>query len=314
MARQPVLTDGGEPLHPLAFNGFDLSDAWLTVNDHVLIRLAQHLYLKRDGGEQEPMGAAPGQFRFACIFLGDGWSKRYISLIAAIRRQPRGSLTHPILGELRVACQGISDATCDPGAELNAIRFSISFVEDAVDTALSVDTYEGPATRASAVTDLNDQLTTATASYAATATAAVTSLTTASAAYALAASEAATAVVPDASLAVKLQAVRTQADATIAALLDDTIAATVPSRAAPAMLLAEQVLDACNQLQESVLRITPALIAYTVQGATTLPALATRLYGRDGIARTAEILVNNQIPNPAAIPAGTVLRVAVPTV
>ena len=53
-----------------------------------------------------------------------------------------------------------------------------------------------------------------------------------------------------------------------------------------------------------------------MRSTTHVAVLATRLYGATGVARIDEILANNpgRIANPAAIEAGTALRVAPPTI
>src|SRR5438128_2010798 len=93
----------------------DLEGALVVWNDAIGIRLARHSYLKRDGAEQEPMGAEPGRFTMRLALMGAAWASNYRTLVAAIRQDPRGLLVHPLLGNLRVACTGISDASSEPG-------------------------------------------------------------------------------------------------------------------------------------------------------------------------------------------------------
>src|SRR5437867_436158 len=136
MANQPVLTDAAA----FRFKDLDLSGNLVSWNDRIGLRLAVHQYLKRDGAEVEPMGAEPGRFTMRLCFLGAEWAKQYRALVASIRKDPKGQMVHPLLGTLRVACEGISDAAVVPATERDSINLVASFVEDAVDaTTISGD-------------------------------------------------------------------------------------------------------------------------------------------------------------------------------
>src|SRR5579871_925418 len=155
-----ILTDA----YPLKFKDLDLSGALVSWNDKIGIRLATHRYLKRDGAENEPMGADPGEFRMRLVFVGPDWAKRYRELVTSIRQEPRGLMVHPLLGKVRVACQ-TSVGDVDPPRQRDTIQITLSFIEDAIDTALVVDDQEGPAAKQQKVTDNNNALTTAAAKY-----------------------------------------------------------------------------------------------------------------------------------------------------
>ena len=80
------------------------------------------------------------------------------------------------------------------------------------------------------------------------------------------------------------------------------------------MSLAVELYAACVQLDVALAATRPPLINYTLAGSTNLFVLAARLYpGQDATLRAQDILALNRIPNPFAIPAGTVLRLARPT-
>src|SRR5439155_894147 len=70
---ESVLTDA----YHCTWKDIDLSGALLSWNDKIAIRIAMHRYLKRDGGEAEPMGAEPGAFTMRFVFMGRDWAKRY---------------------------------------------------------------------------------------------------------------------------------------------------------------------------------------------------------------------------------------------
>src|SRR6516165_5440145 len=101
-----ILTDTAS----FRFKEMDLAGNLVSWNDAIRIRLAVHVYLKRDGAEIEPMGAEPGRFSMRLCFLGANWAKQYRAFVASIRQDPKGQMVHPLLGTLRVACEGIADA------------------------------------------------------------------------------------------------------------------------------------------------------------------------------------------------------------
>src|SRR5262249_23506956 len=55
------------------FKDLDLEGFLVGWNDTIGIRLARHSYLKRDGAEQEPMGAEPGRFTMRIALMGASW-------------------------------------------------------------------------------------------------------------------------------------------------------------------------------------------------------------------------------------------------
>jgi len=93
-------------------------------------------------------------------------------------------------------------------------------------------------------------------------------------------------------------------------------AATNDAVTYPAILNIELVLDACNQLADSIKSVKPVLSPWQVPATTTLLSIAQTFYGRDAATRMDEIRINNigKIPNPAAVQSGTLLLMAPPTV
>jgi prophage DNA circulation protein len=293
------------------FKDLDLSGNLVSWNDKIGMRLAVHQYLKRDGGEVENMGSEPGRFVMRLCFLGDQWAKQYRALVAAIRQDPRGQMVHPLLGTLRVACEGISDAAVSPAAERDSINLSISFVEDAVDATVVAEGFVGPAARQGQISSLATQVTTAISQIASAASAGAV-LTGAAISFAAAAVAAASSDTPDPSLDQKIAGVVTSASAAITAVRADPRAGTDATTYALVALI-EQLQAECMALAEAVAASKPTIVAYVVAGTTDIATLAARLYGADALARVDELLTLNRIPDPHAIPAGMVLRVAAPT-
>ena len=92
------------------------------------------------------------------------------------------------------------------------------------------------------------------------------------------------------------------------ALID---AAPSPAGAAEAVGSVEELASSCYVLQEALLAARPPTITVTVSELTDLVTFCVRRYpdDPDPIARAFDVAGMNRIPNPAAIPAGTLLRV-----
>ena len=293
--------------------------AW---NHRIAIRLANHEYLKRDGGEQEPMGAAAGRFSYRCFFIGPDCTAQYNNLVLKVRQNPRGPLIDPRLGQLNAACEGL-DASEDAETAPDCIEFDIRFVEDAVDTALASEQQLGPRQYAAQVTDslttLTDLVDARFLGNPVTSFQAVTgylqTLTLAATAHTTAALASIASTVPDPALQQLLGAVARQQDLFLAALTD-TLSYTLesPVSLTPYQAQARSVYSGCQQLQDSITALKPPVILYPVGAAMTLAAVAQTLYGQDARGRVSEIRSLNRIMTPYWIPAGTVLRVAAPMV
>lgn len=306
----PVLTD----VSAFRFKDMDLSGSLVSWNDVLRLRLAVHQYLKRDGAEVEPMGAEPGRFTMRLCFLGADWAKRYRAFVASIRKDPRGQLVHPILGTFRVACEGVSDAAVVPASERDSINLTTTFVEDAVDTTIAAESLPGPAARQGAIADRAAkllQLVGIVGAFAPLVSAAAT-LAGAASSFAAAAVHAASTDTPDPSLDRRLDDVATAARAAADAALANTTVASDASRY-QVLTAIEQLRAECLALADAVAASKPALVVYVVPGTTDVATLAAMLYGKDARGRIDELLTLNRIADPHAIPAGTVLRVAAPT-
>ena len=273
-------------------------------------RLAIHEFLKRDGAAIEYMGRAPRRFKMSLVFVGADWRKRYVNLLASIDNDPKGLLVHPLLGKVRVACEGVDGSNVDVSRELDTISVPLTFVEDAVDTQLeaTAEDKQSVSAKQALVTTRTSELSTNAAKFTTAATKvalAVSSATT----YAAAAQAAALASTPDPTLATKLGDVQEACKDVRAAVLADPVA-TSAALAFPAIASAEQVYDACLQLAAAADALRPPTITFTVPQTMHVASLAARLYGKDGSRRIDENLTLNRITNPAAIPGGTVLLVA----
>lgn len=292
-------------------------------NHRIAIRLASHEYLKRDGGEQEPMGAAVGRFAYHCVIIGPDATARYNNLVLAIRQNPRGILIDPRLGRIQAACEGIESSE-SPESGIDTIEFDIRFVEDAVDTALAAALPLGPSQYAAQAEDSFtslDQLVDArflgnpVPSFQAL-LGRVEALGRTMSAYTTAALASLETDSPDPALAQMLGTVQAAQDRVLLAL-----AATLPYTLEPDVSLtpyraqARQVYASCLQLQDSVAALKPPVILFPVATAMSLAQVAVALYGKDARAKVPELRsLNRRIPTPYWIPQGTVLRAVAPQV
>lgn len=291
--------------------------------DDLPIRLAQYEYLKRDGGEQEPMGAGVKAFTFRCIFMGPDCGRRYQSLAASVQKEPRGQLVHPRLGTFNVACRGIKGRE-SPAFAIDTIEFTIEFVENQVDQSIQGDTQFGPQKRASQVSDAIDQAATAANRivanrianqvYAA-AVAAVTTMNQWAEKFRALSLEIAQSDTPDTSLSKLLANVLEKRDLALVAL-DATLTKTLEPSVAltDARTACYIAYAACVQLYQAVLAQKPPIVFYTVPTAQPLNQILVRIYGAGAKAKRPEAFLLNRIPTPHWIPAGVVLRFVSPVV
>lgn len=303
-----VLTDAKS----FRWKDLDLAGNLMSWNDRIGMRLAVHQYLKRDGAEVEPMGAEPGRFTMRLCFLGENWAKQYRALVATIRKDPRGQMVHPLLGTMNVACEGIPDASVVPGQERDSINLTIVFVEDQVDAQVLSDDSPGPAARKAKIVSIASQV--SAISQAAAWGQTAVNLTTAAISFAVAAESAAASLSDaDVTLDGQLGVVATSSEDAEDAIADDSTY-TTPAASFVALSVVEQLYAECLDMLDAVAATKPLILTYTVPAQTDVASIAARLYGKDGLGRMDEILVLNRIANPYAIPAGTVLQVATPTI
>lgn len=320
MAKKNLLTDTKE----FRFKSIALAGFLVSWNDALAERVAEHNYLKRDGAEQELMGSAAARFTMRLCFLGEKWADEYRKLVAEVRKDPRGLLVHPVLGEIQVVCLGIT-GDVNPSQALDTIEITISFAEDALDKNFSTDAQQTPATKASEADDSATAVTAAVGALAAVSTIAgppvnasvslaieakAAALTSAVTTYTAAALQASLAAAPDLTLDQRLADVATATDALLETLLDDDTRHDCNKY--EALATAELVYSDCLELHDSIAALRPFIISYTVPSKTTLATVISTLYTSDAEQHAAEIGLLNRIPNPAAIPGGTVLRVVAP--
>lgn len=302
----------------LALNG--VLTAW---NDSIKIRLAVHEYLKRDGGEVEPMGAAPGRWSFRCSFVGADCTTRYRNLVATVRREPRGEIVHPRLGTIKVGCEGVQSSE-DPSAAIDVIDFIIDFVEDAVDTAVVSDDEVGPQIRATEARQWADFATSAIAkingehianSVWAAIVAAQATYNDHVQSFAGRVDEATQSTAQPPDLGKLLENIKELRDDTLTDLTkilvytQESDVSLTEIRTAIYLAYA-----ACLQAYNALIAEKPPIVDYVVPTAMPLTVIAVTLYGRDARGRLPEIMTLNRVQTPYWIPQGTRLRVVAPVV
>ncbi len=315
---QSVISNGSS----FQFKDFVLQGILTRWNHRIGIRLASHEYLKRDGGEQEPMGAAVGRFSYSCVIIGPDATARYNNLVLSVRQNPRGILVDPRLGRISAACEGI-DASEDAENAVDTIEFDIRFAEDAVDTAIASEQPVSPnaysANVLNSITSLTDLVDARFLGNFATSFRAVVALlpvyTAAATAYTTAALASIQSASPDPTLTQLLGAVRVQQDAFLAALTATLAYSLEPDVSlTPYRAEARAIYDGCVQLQDSISALKPPIILYPVTTAMPLTQVAVALYGKDAKAKVPELRSLNRIAVPYWIPQGTILKAVAPVV
>lgn len=275
-------------------------------------RIAVHEYLKRDGAEIEFMGNSPNKFTYTLEFVGSDWRAQYLAIVSRVQKQPKGVLIDPVVGRVKVACEGFDGANFNLGQAGNAYTAPISFISDEVDPeSFATEKTNSVNVRVSDVTDAIATFQLAAAPFT-TAAAQVLALATSAASYADAAASSSNNNAPDASLDTRLGTVAADTEAATAAIEADP-ANVRAADAFDAVSAAEQVHSGCLLVAEAIDSARPVVIAYTVPADTGIIALCARLYGTRADDQIEQVLVLNRIPNPALILSGTVLRVPTPT-
>ena len=290
----------------------DLHRWCVGVSDQLLSRIARHVYLKRDGAEKEPMGAGDGAYRLRLNIVGNDVAAQYRAIVIYCRDNPQGTLTHALLGELKVACEGVESADLDIASARNAVSLSIKFTDDAVDAAITANDTLGATTAAG---DLSAQATSLTTI--GTTVTAVAALTSDAASKATALVSAALGVYRATTGTTSLDKQVGDVKTSAAALEEGVLASDAYSNDAErfdAIDAARRTHAAALALQEAVQRTGPRIVSYMVPATMPLSAIAVQLYGKDGAAHLDELRRLNRITNPFAVAGGTVLQVAQPTV
>ncbi len=281
----------------------------VAISDSLKNRIAKHSYLKRDGSEKEPMGADDGVFRFRLELVGDDCTATYRAIAAYLRKYPRGSLFHPLLGQIQVASEGVDGGEWNAGS-VNLVSVALTFSEDALDAAIAVNAIPSPATQQAAVATSTATLTTTASAWSTLAStiALVSTVVTKATAYAQVAIRVYQSGNLTDQLGLLLNGVKSATQALAIALpLDGTIANE--ARRAQIVIAAEQSYASCLRMQYSILAIRQVAQPFTVQGTMTAGAVASRVFPGTGASRVDQILALNRIPNPYAIPPGTRLKV-----
>lgn len=308
MAQQPYAGTYALRFTPLGAAGdgsIDLSAALVSHSSAWPIRMASHRYLKRDGAQQEPMGADAAKATYRLTFVGPTMAADLRSLLATIRQQPRGLLVDPIFGQLQVACTGISDVTRDLRSSRNAVDVTIGFEEDSLDTTVQVDLLDSPAASAARVTARLRIVSTAT-DFPVSIAGVVSRVNL----FLSAVSSAASGIV-DLTLAAKLAASGRAIDVAVAEALANPV--STGARAYSSVSRLVDLYAACIAADRAVARSRPAPQTYTVDGPVSVFALAARLYGAaQAQQKAAEIMAANRISDPLWIPAGTTLTISKP--
>lgn len=306
------------------FKDIELHESAEGWEDDLPIRLASYEYLKRDGGEQEPMGAGLKTFTFRCCFLGPDCGSRYQALARSVQQEPRGKLVHPRLGTFDVACRGIKGRE-DPSREIDSINFTIEFIENQVDQSIQLDSQFGTQKRAADVTDSLSDAATAVSNilsnhiantvYAAV-TAARVAMTKAMERFRDLAVESSQIEAPDPTLDKMLEVTKQRRDEALDALakvLTYTLESDVSLTDARTAIYLSYA--ACIQLYSAVLASKPPIIEHTVTTAMPLTSIALNLYGSEARSKMEEIyLLNPNLRMPHWVAAGTMLRVVAPQV
>lgn len=320
---------------PLGQQTLVLHGALESLDHEIPIRLATFEYLKRNGGEVEPMGAGQKKFSYKCSFVGPASltkggpqltpGSRYNQLVAAIIQQPRGQLIDPRLGKVSVGCLGLK-AHEEPARAVDMVDFTISFAEDSVDVALAAESQVVPQQQGGRVLSINTEfgeaVDVAFSAYLYSKSAVITSvivtkelLTTASASFVSAATAAAQTDIQDLSLVSMLGAVQIHQTAFISALAASFSFTLLPSLALTGLEVQARSIYAENlRLYYAVQAQKPPLVSFTLPIMMTLNVLLTRLYGKTARAKKPGFLLLNRVPSPFAIPGGRSVLIEAPTI
>jgi len=304
---QPVVSDW----QGCSFKGIDLSRFVTDWKDTRQFALAPHRYWHRDGADIEVLGRKPHQAKVTLAFVGTTWRKDWLPIAASLDDDPSGPLVHPVYGQMAAVCEGFAEAAMNVEVAANLYVVPLSFVEDQVDTDLTTQASD-PKVAAAAAQTHGAALLQRAPQQGPVADNVLRYVTTALDYVNAVLAAGSTALSYGRTLDARVDAVETTAVAAHGA-----IAAGGGVRRYDLYALVEQLFDDCARLTVATSSsAAPALVPYRVPSKTHIAVLAVRLYGGAGVSRIGEILANNagSIPNPAAIEAGTLLRVAPPTV
>lgn len=276
----------------------DLHGTLVAWSDRLIMGLAEHQILKRDGAIHQNMGARPRIFSFACVLLGKDLTVRYKALIDTLEEDPTGTLIHPRFGSLPAMCRDIS-AGERPADELSTIRFTLEFVQT------GLRSLEKPNAEALAAAAMDVMAGLVANSSPSTVLARPTANLQASTfAYQQKANQFLQGQVTTSELGQVLQSIRTGINALRA------ISGLSYRIKAQAALVFSNILASYNAAVSS----RPPVVSFLISGSMSIHRLCASLYGgKHAKAMVQELLNLNRIPNPYHIPAGTLLLLSDPT-
>lgn len=294
-------------------------------------RLAQFEYLKRDGAEQEPMGANASRLNYKLVLMGEApltaggapmsAGQRYQVLVTAQRSQPRCLLVDPRLGRWQVGWSSIR-ASEEPQKAIDCIEISLSFVEDQIDQALAIEAQPTPQARANQAVDAYSAMYAATfllfgnrsnPSYQAVVNYAQNLAMTA-AAFVNAALESTQNGTFDPTLRTMLASVESVRGDFFTTLARTTTDSLEPDVSLTEIRHAAYMTDAaCVELLASIENLRPQVFDYYVASPMSLIQVLQLVYGSDAQSHREEAERLNPFFPTVTIPAGTTLRLVAPT-
>lgn len=294
------------------FKGIDINVKMTEWTDSRRPRLALHSFLKRDGGLVEPMGREQFRCKMILVYVGETFAEEFKELAKSVDDDPKGTLSHPLFGDMQVACEGFEGATLNIENGKNLYTVPVSFVEDNVDQKLA-NQLTGVAAQQQTVENTSNNLLTKITQFASAATA-IVNLANAAVSFSTSAFQSQSSFAFTPGLSTALQNLNTLTADAVTAIKDDPASIPEP-KCYDTIVLCEQLYDACVQMLSAISVAKPRLITFIMPLQMHIANLAVRLYGADGRARIDEIMSLNpgKIPNPACIPPGTSLLVSQPT-
>lgn len=258
--------------------------------------LAEHKILKRAGALHQQTGTEPRRWSYSCAIIGADVTARLGRLVAVVEDDPFGRLVDPRLGAVSAVCEGVS-ASESPGDALDSISFTIKFTEDGLRDAPRPT----PSARAQQARSLGAQVAAESASGSAAVSQAGAAVSQRATGFLFAISQA------EAGAGTILDV-----DASLSALATSRLALDALDAPQAARDAAARTLAVALAARNSFLEGRPALVLRRLDQATSLSALAQRLYGGRALAAEAEIRRLNRIARPWSIPAGTELLLSDP--
>jgi hypothetical protein len=274
----------------------ELWDTLLSWQDDHNPALVEHRVFKRKGAIHQDVGGDPRRHVLRCVFIGANVGDRYRALIAALEEDPTGTLVHPRFGNTPAVYQG-AQAQEDPATAVDEITFTLRFSETGLRSA--------PKEAAGGIAaGALQAATTFTAGAPASFTVLGRALTKIITTLVTQISSAVASVQRDVQLIEMAQTLNDLRTTTSSIQAQATVQGRYDLYAQAALIYA-QALNAYAAARDErppvgPLKPTPATMS--------LLRWCTTLYG-GRLARQLrdELLILNRIPNPAALPAGTVL-------